>query len=185
MRKIVTGLLAAAALTAVASGPARADVDVALTDGASWTTFFFADDGSAFQDLDGNTLDFTFTLTSAALLRVTDGYDDGDQFSVTINGVTSATSPGVFDGTYIGTAWNQPFSDPATGALFSHATYDLGPGTYVVTGIVTQSPFFSGAGAIQLGGVVPEPATWAMMLVGFGGLGAVLRRARRTTAALA
>lgn len=31
---------------------------------------------------------------------------------------------------------------------------------------------------------VPEPATWAMMLMGFGGLGAVLRR-RRTVSALA
>jgi hypothetical protein len=31
---------------------------------------------------------------------------------------------------------------------------------------------------------VPEPATWAMMLVGFGGLGAVLR-SRRTRASLA
>lgn len=30
-----------------------------------------------------------------------------------------------------------------------------------------------------LGGAVPEPATWAMMLVGFGGLGAVLRSNRR------
>jgi hypothetical protein len=28
------------------------------------------------------------------------------------------------------------------------------------------------------GGAVPEPATWAMMLVGFGGLGAALRRRR-------
>jgi hypothetical protein len=29
------------------------------------------------------------------------------------------------------------------------------------------------------GGPVPEPATWAMMLVGFGGMGAILRRTRR------
>ena len=28
------------------------------------------------------------------------------------------------------------------------------------------------------GGAVPEPATWAMMLVGFGGMGAMLRRRR-------
>lgn len=34
------------------------------------------------------------------------------------------------------------------------------------------------------GGGVPEPATWAMMLIGFGGLGATLRR-RRARAALA
>lgn len=30
-----------------------------------------------------------------------------------------------------------------------------------------------------ISGGVPEPATWAMMLVGFGGLGAVLRSAKR------
>jgi hypothetical protein len=35
------------------------------------------------------------------------------------------------------------------------------------------------------GGGVPEPSTWAMMLVGFGGLGAVLRRRRRDVVALA
>ena len=28
---------------------------------------------------------------------------------------------------------------------------------------------------------VPEPATWAMMLVGFGGMGVALRRRRRQT----
>lgn len=28
------------------------------------------------------------------------------------------------------------------------------------------------------GGAVPEPATWAMMIVGFGGVGAILRRQR-------
>ena len=37
---------------------------------------------------------------------------------------------------------------------------------------------------LSTGGAVPEPATWAMMLVGFGGLGAVLRR-RRNQIALA
>jgi hypothetical protein len=34
-------------------------------------------------------------------------------------------------------------------------------------------------------GGVPEPASWAMMLVGFGGLGAVLRRRRAATALVA
>lgn len=32
------------------------------------------------------------------------------------------------------------------------------------------------------GGAVPEPATWAMMLLGFGGLGAMLRRRRNQVA---
>jgi hypothetical protein len=34
-------------------------------------------------------------------------------------------------------------------------------------------------------GGVPEPSTWAMMLLGFGGMGAVLRRSRRGAPALA
>jgi hypothetical protein len=33
------------------------------------------------------------------------------------------------------------------------------------------------------GGGVPEPATWALMLVGFGGIGAALRRRERTASA--
>ena len=36
-------------------------------------------------------------------------------------------------------------------------------------------------GSIIVQSDIPEPATWAMMLVGFGGLGAVLRRRRSNT----
>ncbi|HEX4179243.1 MAG TPA: PEPxxWA-CTERM sorting domain-containing protein [Caulobacteraceae bacterium] len=35
----------------------------------------------------------------------------------------------------------------------------------------------------DVSGAIPEPATWAMMLVGLGGLGAVLRRGRKTALA--
>lgn len=45
--------------------------------------------------------------------------------------------------------------------------------------------FNTGHVGATLGGGVPEPATWAMMLVGFGGLGAMLRRHRRQAVALA
>ena len=38
--------------------------------------------------------------------------------------------------------------------------------------------------AFAFGGGVPEPATWGLMIVGFGAIGAVLRR-RRAAAALA
>ncbi|THD53370.1 MAG: PEP-CTERM sorting domain-containing protein [Phenylobacterium sp.] len=38
---------------------------------------------------------------------------------------------------------------------------------------------------ISNGGAVPEPASWALMLVGFGGLGAALRGSRRRAAAAA
>ena len=42
---------------------------------------------------------------------------------------------------------------------------------------------FGLSGSFQILGVVPEPATWAMMLVGFGGLGAAMRSRRRLAAA--
>ena len=39
--------------------------------------------------------------------------------------------------------------------------------------------------AVGVSGAVPEPATWAMMLIGLGGLGAVLRRNRQPVASAA
>jgi hypothetical protein len=37
---------------------------------------------------------------------------------------------------------------------------------------------------VPLTGVVPEPATWAMMIMGFGGMGALARRRRQALVAL-
>ena len=42
-----------------------------------------------------------------------------------------------------------------------------------------------GLGQALGGGAVPEPATWAMMLMGFGALGTVLRQQRRRGVATA
>ena len=97
---------------------------------------------------------------------------------------------------------------------FAFSPYQLGAGTYWVS-LVPDMPFppqwgwaTSGAGTGnayqcffgtcgQIGGTnmafdvlgttvgVPEPATWGLMLVGFGGLGAALRSKRRKLAAAA
>jgi hypothetical protein len=187
MRSIFTGLLAAVALVALASAPARAQsVPDPITVGSGWQTFLFGDTVffPDFQDADGNTLDITFTLTAPTVLRVTDGFFDGDQFDVDIFNDTThkftlgATSTPVSDGAFIGDNWSGAFfTDPR----FSHRAFLLGPGTYDVTGFVIQSPFGAGQGALELG-AVPEPATWAVMLTGFAGLGLALRRSRRKLA---
>ena len=46
---------------------------------------------------------------------------------------------------------------------------------------ILQNGATGNVGATMTGGV-PEPATWAMMLVGFGGLGVAMRRTRRQRA---
>ena len=48
------------------------------------------------------------------------------------------------------------------------------PGTYVYTSN-------SDSVTINIGGVVPEPASWAMMLLGFGAIGFAMRRGRKPT----
>jgi hypothetical protein len=49
------------------------------------------------------------------------------------------------------------------------------------------NPQLEGVGQIRIDGVfaVPEPATWAMMILGFGGVGATLRSKRRRALTLA
>jgi hypothetical protein len=65
---------------------------------------------------------------------------------------------------------------------------------FVATGATTEIRFTSGNGGdnccfggaidnVAVGGAVPEPATWGMMIAGFGGIGALARR--RRAAALA
>jgi hypothetical protein len=64
--------------------------------------------------------------------------------------------------------------------------YVVGPSGLTVSGsdLGTGSPITiqwdndNAIGITNIQGVVPEPATWAMMLVGFFGLGAVLRKRR-------
>jgi hypothetical protein len=58
----------------------------------------------------------------------------------------------------------------------SFATLGINPGEYVFT---TPSDTVT-LRFIAAPGPVPEPATWAMMLVGFGMIGAAVRRRQRT-----
>ncbi len=55
----------------------------------------------------------------------------------------------------------------------------LGPGTYTL--VINGNNRSTGTlgGTVTITTAVPEPATWAMMILGFGAVGFVLRRKRR------
>lgn len=115
---------------------------------------------------------WTFTLTSGAHLTVTDYFITGDVY--------------VLSGDVTGT------STFYAGANDVRATGFYGPGwldanyskfsTYLAAGTYSFSITGQGEGGIPAGlGVrldsgVPEPAAWAMMLAGFGLVGAGMRR---------
>jgi hypothetical protein len=59
--------------------------------------------------------------------------------------------------------------------------YEFDFGSSSVAGITLGEPGFSNAVLYTTTPVrgVPEPATWAMMLLGFGGIGMAMRRGRK------
>ena len=130
----------------------------------------------------------------------------GTLLSAGTDSISSITNLGT-DGTY---QFNQYFFGLGTIALGPGDYYFAVQGVtgnffnYLSTGLdhtgaaethdsgVTWSPGYEGIGGVAValfgtggsGPGVPEPATWALMLVGFGGIGVALRR-RAKTAALA
>jgi hypothetical protein len=94
-----------------------------------------------------------------------------DRYSVTVNGVTTQFNP--FSGARFGT------TDAAFAAFRNlTSTFSLAQATNVTFSIPDfPTSFGDNAGGVSLNvSAVPEPATWAMMFLGFMGMGVALRR---------
>jgi len=79
-----------------------------------------------------------------------------------------------------GVAFTQQTGDPAESWALNGTLLGAGPHTINLHGTVTattQSNAGSYAGTLNIANV-PEPATWALMISGFGAAGAMLRRKR-------
>jgi hypothetical protein len=120
--------------------------------------------------------------------------------SKTINSISlSSTTEDIFgfdgDGINAFTAVsnaNDPsgYGGPLGSFIITDSTFGQEAGTVNFAGGIAPgaSTYFSLEGpltASSIGGGVPEPATWAMMLMGVFGVGAALRRVRRGAALLA
>jgi hypothetical protein len=147
--------------------------------GSTLTTTLGAITGSSTGDFTGlgvqALLPSTFLATNGSVFSFTSGWGD---FTGTVSNVT-ATGP----------ASNRVLSAFALGTfspLGIYSGFDQGPAS--LTFSFTQN---NENGAIQGGftlstppnGVIPEPASWAMLIAGFGLTGAAMRRRRSTVAA--
>jgi len=81
--------------------------------------------------------------------------------------------------TLVSTTWGSAYP-PATGAIGSAATNKYVTLSYAASSKITKIVFGSDTNAFELDNVtvsaVPEPATWAMLVIGFGLVGAATRR---------
>lgn len=173
--------LAATALLAAASVASHATTVNLAVD--AWNTAYFGDVGGTWLDdyafNEPNSLDFTFTLTQAGYLNVTDAGLAGDSFqvivrdalnNVVVNAATSA--PGSDTTTDVGVDFDQALANSS----FSHGKWLLGPGSYSVSGTVLSSAFGAGVLGVSVTAAVPEPATYSILIAGLMVVGAVARR---------
>jgi hypothetical protein len=169
MRKFIViclGLTLTVGLTAV---KAQA---VAITPGDGWQRFQFLGQGSAWYDPSS----FEFTLVSNGILEVTDAFNAGDQFSVYDSnlGLLGNTSD-VPVSNAINDFPDSAFTDPA----FSHASFLLNPGSYIISGFAVKSPYNEGGAYLRID-FAPVPLPPTVLLLGTGFLGLVgWRRFRR------
>jgi hypothetical protein len=88
-----------------------------------------------------------------------------------------------FGQTQVADGGTTTFSVGANGSNFINALATNGE---VITNVSLTGTNLTSVGQVRLGGVaafraVPEPATWAMLIMGFGGVGALMRSKRRSS----
>lgn len=182
LKRTLVRALAASAFALCAASPASAAVitaDLTRVGGHTWDASFTvqADSGQTVE-----AFSIYFDWTQVSNLVVWGSPSDWD--SLAIQADAALASDGLFD--TLALAGGITDGSPLGGftARFDWADPD-GPSMlrYTINDPVTFAELERGAAAITIGGgggsTVPEPASWALILVAMGGLAAVGRNARK------
>lgn len=162
----------AAAAVAFAAVPASA-VEVILTAGPNGTySGSFDTVGTALSPIPAGSFSHTWTFTLPQ-----DGLTNGTISSVALVPVNDVNLTSV---TLNGT----PFTINSTGVVEFQSLVGLatmaGVQTLVVNGTSGSNGNYAGTISFSPTAAVPEPATWAMMVLGFGAVGFAMRRRPET-----
>ena len=181
MRKLLAGLVGAAALTLGAGAANAAVVDYNGINGGLIDTIRTDAFSAAVDDPMGTTQTINFDFTTAL-----DWFANSQVSSIQITGVDIDFNWITLDGVGF-TRTNEDGEAP----IFAEV-WTLVPGQTLLAGNHTLAANFTVTGSHGGGSFggnlnvtpVPEPATWAMMILGFGAVGFAMRR-RLQPAALA
>jgi hypothetical protein len=111
------------------------------------------------------------------------GWSSGD-YGLTVSDSSAGSNLNYYSGhlvftagSYFGTPLELDSSMHNGATVFGGADLRQCPGTNPKSGSCVTGPV--GFSLVQQAAAVPEPSTWAIMLMGFGGLGAMLRQRRQ------
>ena len=194
MKKLILAASLAASLLAGSAATAATFIQ-------PWTT---SPTGAISVTIGNNGLDIAGGSTSAVNGNSTHAYngatgmfeDTFDFFLPTgfagASAITTLSGAGTNDLLFTGITFNSATGSTATGGGVSTAHVGLQPITLggtqhlVIRGTGGPDATYGGTATFILrAAAVPEPASWALMMVGFGGLGAVMRAKRRGAIAAA
>lgn len=151
---------------------------------------------SAWRINDGNTNHraFTFSLVNNPQVSVTK-LPDNRFTPISISQANGVSAPPFWNGSNVqyvgidydggGSGWNRGFSGPLSFRVMS-SSYALtlnslvsrvynSHNVYFTTDLVTANGNTGNVAAVMVNGAVPEPSTWALLIVGFGAIGNGMR----------
>jgi hypothetical protein len=145
-----------------------------LKEGSSWDGEFANGETILFDNEGSGEVEIDFATAITSILHLEAQANDFGAYTATLS---------AFDGaTLLGSVSDNAFNDLTSEGSIPFLNISGAHITSIRIGTTNDGAGFALGGT---GGVnnappgVPEPATWAMMLLGFGGLGAMLRTRRR------